>query len=65
VAAYPALNDKLDRAAWDATLPLLARDPVALDAARYRLVQDFLVRRGVIAQALPLDSFATAFTLAK
>ena len=35
----------------------LAADPTALDRARYTAFADFLVKRGLIKQAPPLDSY--------
>ncbi len=55
---HPELNNRLNRAAWAATLPSLAGDPGALDAARYETFQDFLFHAGIISKKLPLDEFA-------
>ena len=38
-------------------MPLLADDPTALDRARYQTFAEFLVKRGLIKQAPPLDSY--------
>jgi len=38
-------------------VPLLAADPATLDRARYTTFADFLVKRGLIKQAPPLDSY--------
>ena len=51
------LGNDLNRLAWKDTLPLLAVDPVALDRARYETFAAFLVKRGLIKQAPPLDSY--------
>lgn len=51
------LGNDLNRLAWKDTLPLLAADPVALDWARYETFAAFLVKRGLIKQAPPLDSY--------
>lgn len=51
------LDSTLNRMAWKDTLPLLAADPSALDRARYTAFADFLVKRGLIKQAPPLDSY--------
>ena len=51
------LGNDLNRLAWKDTLPLLAADPVALDRARYETFAAFLVKRGLIKQAPPLDSY--------
>ena len=51
------LDNELNRLAWKDTLPLLASDPSALDRARYTTFADFLVKRGLIKQAPPLDSY--------
>ena len=51
------LDSELNKLAWKDTLPLLAADPTALDRARYTTFADFLVKRGLIKQAPPLDSY--------
>jgi len=51
------LDNDLNRLAWKDTIPLLATDPAALDRARYATFADFLVKRGLIKQAPPLDSY--------
>lgn len=51
------LDSELNRLAWKDTLPLLAADPTALDRARYQAFADFLVKRGLIKQAPPLDGY--------
>ena len=51
------LDSELNKLAWKDTLPLLAVDPTALDRARYTTFADFLVKRGLIKQAPPLDSY--------
>ena len=51
------LDNELNKLAWRDTLPLLAADPTALDRARYQTFAEFLVARGLIKQAPPLDSY--------
>lgn len=51
------LDNELNKLAWKDTLPLLAADPTALDRGRYTAFADFLVKRGLIKQAPPLDSY--------
>ncbi len=51
------LDSTLNKLAWKDTLPLLAPDPTALDRDRYAVFADFLVKRGQIKQAPPLDSY--------
>lgn len=51
------LDSELNKLAWKDTVPLLASDPSALDRARYTAFADFLVKRGLIKQAPPLDSY--------
>ena len=53
-------DNALNKLAWKDTLPLLASDPTALDRARYEAFADFLVKRGLIKQAPPLDSYLRA-----
>ena len=51
------LDNELNKLAWKDTIPLLAVDPTALDRSRYEAFADFLVKRGLIKQAPPLDSY--------
>jgi len=51
------LDNELNKLAWRDTLPLLAADPTALDRGRYQAFADFLVKRGLIKQVPPLDSY--------
>ena len=51
------LDNDLNRMAWKDTVPLLAADPSALDRARYATFADFLVKRGLIKHAPPLESY--------
>lgn len=50
-------DNDLNRLAWKDTVPLLADDPRFLDRARYVAFADFLVKRGLIKQAPPVDSY--------
>jgi putative hydroxymethylpyrimidine transport system substrate-binding protein len=54
IAAYPDLNDALNKQAWQDTLPRFSKSPAAFDAERYRRFGDFLVKRGLLKQAPPL-----------
>ena len=58
VKDHPEMDTALNKAAWAATLPLLAPDPAALDAKRYMAFQDFLAHEGIIGTALPISQFA-------
>jgi len=51
------LDNELNRLAWKDTVPLLAADPASLDRARYETFAAFLLKRGLIKQAPPLDSY--------
>lgn len=55
---YPDLDDKLNRQAWDYTIPYFASDPAALDKQKYQAFADFLVARKVIGQAPPVSAYA-------
>lgn len=57
-AAHSELDTPYTKASWQATMPLLARDPGRLDEARYRKFQDFCIAQGIIAKPLALDQFA-------
>lgn len=50
------LDDDLNSLAWKDTAPLLARS-IALDADRYRLFADFMVSRGLIETAKPVEAY--------
>ncbi len=58
VAAYPDLDDELNRRAWADTLPRLALRPAALDRHRYVRFAAFATARGLIDAAPDLDSYA-------
>jgi putative hydroxymethylpyrimidine transport system substrate-binding protein len=58
VAAHKDLDDELDHRSFAATLPLLARDPAALDANRYDHFAAFMKVRGLIGTVPPLDAYA-------
>ncbi|MEL3892457.1 ABC transporter substrate-binding protein [Ferrovibrio sp. MS7] len=52
------LNDELNRRAWRDTIPRFAQSPRALDTRRYARFADYLVKQGMIKQALPVASYA-------
>lgn len=52
------LDNELNRRAWRDTLPLLARNPQALDRARYAAFAEFLKARKLIKAIAPIDSYA-------
>jgi putative hydroxymethylpyrimidine transport system substrate-binding protein len=56
----PELNDELNKRAWADTLPRFALSPAALDAGRYRRFAEFLKEQRLIAEVLPLDSYAVS-----
>ncbi len=53
------LDDDLNRLAWQDTAPLLARS-VSLNSARYRRFADFMVQRGLIEVAKPVEAYISA-----
>jgi len=57
VAAYPELDDELNRRAWIDTIPRFALSPAALDRGRYRRFADFLAEQGLIDPPPPLESY--------
>ena len=61
VAAYPELDDELNRRAWRDTLPRFALRPAALDRGRYARFSAFLAGLGLVAEALPAEAYAVAF----
>lgn len=54
----PDLDDRLNRMAWEDTLPRFALRPSALDRARYERFHAFLMEQGVVAQEVPVDDYA-------
>ncbi len=58
VAQHPSLNDRLDRASWAALPGYFAQNPAYLNVARYKGYRDFMLRSGLIKQALPLADYA-------
>jgi putative hydroxymethylpyrimidine transport system substrate-binding protein len=57
VAAYPKLDDALNRQAWADTLPRLQASPRALDAHRYARFADYMKSRGLIDTVEPLARY--------
>jgi putative hydroxymethylpyrimidine transport system substrate-binding protein len=58
IAAYPDLDDALNRQAWIDTLPRFAKRPAALDRRRYERFGAFLAGRGLIKQAPAVEDIA-------
>ena len=50
VAAYPDLDNAVNRSAWFATLPYFAADPFAVDVERYEGFARFLAAAGAIGE---------------
>lgn len=48
IKAYPNLHNAINRMAWDATLPLFSRDPLAGNSAHYAGYGQFLVENGLL-----------------
>jgi putative hydroxymethylpyrimidine transport system substrate-binding protein len=57
-AAYPELNNELNRRAWQDTLRRFALRPAAVDNSRYERFARFLKDRGLIKEVPPLASYA-------
>ena len=57
VAAYPKLDDTLNKQAWTDTLPRLQASPRAVDAHRYRRFADYMKERGLIDTVEPLARY--------
>ena len=66
--AHPAetdhvdLDNELNKTAWQQTLPLFARDPAALDRARYAAYGKFMADNKLIKAERPVDDYATDVT---
>jgi putative hydroxymethylpyrimidine transport system substrate-binding protein len=58
--SHPDLNDALNREAFAATLPFFARDPAALDTARYERFAAFLKDNGLLDAVPPVGTYAVA-----
>jgi len=57
VAAYPDLDDKLNRRAWFETLPRFAKRPAAFDRGRYDRFAEFLKEHGLIDEVPSAESY--------
>jgi len=58
VAAYPKLDDELNKSAWNDTLPRFAKRPFALDVGRYARFADFMKAQGLIKKIVPVSDYA-------
>lgn len=56
--AHPDLDTALNRRAWQATLPLFAKDPARLDVQRYQVYQQFLIDNHLITHPHPVADYA-------
>lgn len=56
--AHPELNTELNKLAWQASLPLFARDPARLDKARYQAYEQFLFDNKLIKKITPVEQYA-------
>ncbi|GGB32971.1 ABC transporter ATP-binding protein [Roseibium aquae] len=57
IAAYPSLDDELNRRAWADTLPRFAKRPSALDQGRYQRFAEFMAENGLLETVPPVDSY--------
>ena len=57
IAAYPNLDDELNRRAWGDTLPRFAKRPAALDAGRYQRFAEFLHENKLITSVPPVEDY--------
>jgi putative hydroxymethylpyrimidine transport system substrate-binding protein len=57
IAAYPDLDDELNRQAWLDTLPRFAKRPAALDVGRYERFAAFMAERGLIGTPPPVEDY--------
>lgn len=58
IAAYPDLNDELNKRAWRDTVARFALRPAALDSARYERFAAFLHKLGLLKTVPPLADYA-------
>ena len=61
-ATAKELQSELNKRAWADTLPRFALRPAAFDAGRYYRFQNFLIKSGLISQAIPIDKIAIDVT---
>ncbi|PKR48969.1 ABC transporter substrate-binding protein [Thalassospira marina] len=57
IAAYPNLDDELNKRAWSDTLPRFALRPAAVDKARYTRFAQYLQDTGIIDHQPAIDSY--------
>jgi putative hydroxymethylpyrimidine transport system substrate-binding protein len=55
--AHPEANDKLNRHAWFATLPLFDRDPAMLDTQQFMRFAQFMQKNGLIKTVKPFSTY--------
>jgi putative hydroxymethylpyrimidine transport system substrate-binding protein len=55
---HPELDNNLNKTAWVDTLPMFARDPIALDVKRYEGYGKFLSDNKLISRELPIGDYA-------
>lgn len=55
---HPELNTPLNKAAWQATLPLNSKEPGKIDEPKIQKFIDFMVNKNVMHQQYPLSDFA-------
>ncbi|WP_068313502.1 ABC transporter substrate-binding protein [Polycladidibacter hongkongensis] len=58
IAAYPSLDDELNRLAWADTLPRFASRPAALDRGRYERFSAFLLANKLIKNTADVSTYA-------
>ncbi|SER17062.1 putative hydroxymethylpyrimidine transport system substrate-binding protein [Faunimonas pinastri] len=56
------LNNELNKASWQQTLPMFDKDPAKLDAARYEAYGKFLFDSKLIKKELPVSDYAIDVT---
>ncbi len=59
-AQQPDLDDRLNNAAFDDTLPLFVANPKVLDREAYQAFAEFMTSSGLVKDLPPLDSYTTA-----
>jgi putative hydroxymethylpyrimidine transport system substrate-binding protein len=57
IAAYPDLDDELNRRAWFDTLSRFAKRPAAFDRGRYDRFAEYLKENGLIDEVPPAESY--------
>ncbi len=57
IKEYPDRNNELNKVSWQATLARFAKNPAALDRARYDKFEDFMLAHKLIEKKTPVEDY--------